>query len=36
VRGALARTRGRKIAACRELGISRDTLRRLLARHGLK
>jgi PAS domain S-box-containing protein len=36
VREALARTRGRKIAACRELGISRDTLRRLLARHGLK
>ena len=32
VRDALARHAGKKMAACRELDISKDTLRRILAR----
>ncbi|EPR43511.1 PAS modulated sigma54 specific transcriptional regulator, Fis family [Desulfovibrio sp. X2] len=36
VREALARNKGRKIAACRELGISRDTLRRILKKNDAK
>lgn len=36
VRAALARHDGARMAACRELGISKDTLRRIIERHGLE
>jgi DNA-binding NtrC family response regulator len=32
VMDALARNKGKKMQTCRELGISKDTLRRMLAR----
>ncbi|MGE4552072.1 MAG: sigma-54 interaction domain-containing protein, partial [Desulfovibrionaceae bacterium] len=36
VLSALTRNRGRRMATCRELDISKDTLRRLLSRCGIK
>ena len=33
---ALERNRWRKMATCKELGISKDTLRRKIAKYGLK
>jgi DNA-binding NtrC family response regulator len=35
VREALRRNHGRKMQTCRELGVSKDTLRRMLHRCGI-